>query len=497
MTSHPPATAPHPGAPSAPPRPPAVAWWPVGLVAGVVGLVHLALSFLDGAWFDELLMLAIGRHHLDWGSVDQPPLTPLLAALADAIAPGTPWVLRLPAVLATAGAVVVAALIARELGGDARAQTLTALAQATGLWANLGGHWLTPYTLEPVQWLAIAWLLVRWVRVRDDRLLLGLGAVVGIAAETKFQVLLLAVVLLVTVAVCGPRELLGRPRLWVGAAIAAVIAAPTLVWQAVNGWPQLAMGAVVADEAASLYGGRPGVALGMVVVAGLPGAVLGVYGVGRLLADPALRFLGTTTLVLFAVFALTPGRPYYLCGLVGLLAAAGAVGLQRRREAGRVRWRRVAWPAAALGVVLAAGAAAASVPLASPVLPEGIAAGTAAAYRALPPPVRDRTAVVGQSYLHAAYVDAYSQADGLPQAYSTNRSYGWFAPPPESDDAVLSVGDPDALRPYFRDARVVGVADAGGQPGLDGSDPGARIWLLTGRTQPWSVLWPRLRHLEV
>lgn len=90
--------------------------------------------------------------------------------------------MRLPVVLASTGSVLLAAATARELGGDARAQTLTALAQATGVWATLFGHWSTPYSLEPVQWPAIGWLLVRWVRLRDDRLLLALGVVVGIAA---------------------------------------------------------------------------------------------------------------------------------------------------------------------------------------------------------------------------------------------------------------------------------------------------------------------------
>lgn len=51
----------------------------------------------------------------------------------DTIAPGSLLALRLPAVLATAAAVVVAALIARELGGDRRAQVLTAVAQATAV----------------------------------------------------------------------------------------------------------------------------------------------------------------------------------------------------------------------------------------------------------------------------------------------------------------------------------------------------------------------------
>ncbi len=102
--------------------------------------------------------------------------------------------------LATAAAVIVASLIARELGCAGRAQVFTAAAQATGLWAVMVGHWLTPYSLEPVQWMLLVWLLIRWQRVRDDRLLLWLGLVVGVAAMTKFQVILLRLVLLASVA---------------------------------------------------------------------------------------------------------------------------------------------------------------------------------------------------------------------------------------------------------------------------------------------------------
>jgi hypothetical protein len=181
-------------------------------IAALTAVLHcIASAFGDGYWFDEVYMLAIGRSHLDWGSADQPPLAPALAALTDAVAPGSLIALRVPVVLATAGGVVVAGLIARELGCDRRAQGFTAAAQATGVWTTLFGHWLTPYTLEPVHWLLVIWLLVRLVRLCDDRLLLALGVVTGVAL-TKFQVLLLCVVLAVAVAAVGPLELavLGR-----------------------------------------------------------------------------------------------------------------------------------------------------------------------------------------------------------------------------------------------------------------------------------------------
>ncbi|PVZ14354.1 glycosyltransferase family 39 protein [Actinomycetospora cinnamomea] len=483
-----------PATASAPPPVPRLARRPVGVVAGLVAAAHLAVAWIPGWWFDEALMLAIGRHHLDWGSVDQPPVAPLLAAATDLLAPGNVLVLRLPAIAATTAGVVLAALIARELGGDARAQTLTAVAQATGIWTAISGHWLTPYTLEPVTWLALGWLLVRWWRVREDRLLLALGVVVGVGAQTKFQVLLLAAVLLLAVAALGPRELLRRPHLWTGAGLAAAIAAPTLVWQALHGWPQLRMGPVVASEAGALYGGRLGVAVGLLGSAGVLGLPLVLHGLLRLLRDARLRdlrYLGVTAIVLYAVFVVTVGRPYYLVGLYGVLGAVGAVGLQHRREAGHGRRRRAAWPAGVLAAAAAVPFLALSVPVAAPTVGAEVAAATTQAYEALPPAQRAHTGVMAGSYIYAAFLDVHAAAGTLPPAVSSNRSYGWFPPPSDDVHAVLYVGaDADELRPWFADVRPVGhVGDAG--------DPGARLWLATGRLVSWESFWPSLRHLDV
>ncbi|MCU1701871.1 MAG: glycosyl transferase family 39 [Mycobacterium sp.] len=460
-------------------------------IAGVVALLHcVAMAFGTSYWFDEVYMLAIGRYHLDWGSADQPPLAPALAALADAIAPGSVIALRLPAVLATAGAVVVAGLIARELGCDSRAQVFTAAAQATGLWQNLVGHWLTPYTLEPLQWMLLVWLLIRWQRVRDDRLLLVLGAVIGIAAMTKFQVMLLCLVLLVAVAIRGPRDLLRRPLFWAGAVLAALIAAPTLIWQHLHGWPQLRMTPVVAGEAEALYGGRPGISVQLLVFAGLAGLVLGSYGLFRLLRADEMRpyrYLGMTFVVLYVVFVATAGRPYYLAGLYAPLVAAFALGLQRRREADRAPRRWLVWPAWLAATAVAVGLLVTSVSIARSDVAENIARRTADVYHGLPAAQRDRTVIVGESYITAAFIDGYSQRYALPQAYSPNRSYGYFPPPPADHDVVLYVGnDPGALHGYFTDAHQ--VADI---------DDDMHAYLLTGQRQSWESIGPQVRTLTV
>ena len=74
---------------------------------------------------DEPYFLAAGEH-LAWGYADQGPLTPLVAHVMDAIAPGSLTVLRVPSALMSAGTVLVAGLIAFELGGSRRAQLIAA-----------------------------------------------------------------------------------------------------------------------------------------------------------------------------------------------------------------------------------------------------------------------------------------------------------------------------------------------------------------------------------
>ena len=228
-----------------------------------------------------------------------------------------------------AAAVVFAALIARELGGGAEAQGLTAATVAVSTQFIGSGHYLATSTLDPFLWTVLLWLLVRWVRTRADGLLVWAGVVTAFTLYTKFLIggfwLVAGVVLLVS----GPRELLRRPKLWLGAAIAAVALVPTLVWQATHGWPQLGMGAAVSNEVSGSWGGRLTFLPTALLVAGLPvGAVLLAYGLWRLLRSRELRFLGWTTVLLTLVFLLVNGRSYYVAGMYPVCWAVAAVELE-------------------------------------------------------------------------------------------------------------------------------------------------------------------------
>lgn len=102
-----------------------LAWRPVLAVSIAAGVVLTALSARYGCHRDELYFRVVGAHPA-WGYPDQPPLVPLYAAVAG----GSLVLLRLPATLAFMAGIVLTALIAREMGGGPRAQTVAALAWA-------------------------------------------------------------------------------------------------------------------------------------------------------------------------------------------------------------------------------------------------------------------------------------------------------------------------------------------------------------------------------
>jgi Dolichyl-phosphate-mannose-protein mannosyltransferase len=488
---------------AAPGTEPAFARWPVIAVAAAVGVVLTAVSGRYGYFGDELYFIAAGNH-LAWGYADQPPLLPVIASTMDTIAPGSVAVLRIPATLAIVVAVVLGGLLARELGGGRRAQLLAAGAVAVSPGMLATGHLLATSTFDPVLWIALTWLLVRWVRTRADGLLLAAGIVTAVALQVKFLVVGFWVVAILAVLVCGPREMLRRPMLWLGGAIAVLTTLPTLVWQAQNGWPQLEMGRVVASESVFAGGVIGFLPLGYFLAGTLVGSVLGVAGLVRLFRMPDLRFLSVTALGVAVLFMLTGGRPYYLAGVLPVLWAAGAVRVERQRPAAWWRWVPT-WPTyavtvVALGLVNVLPIQPVSAHADQPLMignfqldeigwPEMVP-DVQAAFRALPPDVaRDAVVVTGDYWSYSAVQRFAPEL----RSYSFSRGAAWFGVPPEDSGAVVFVGDPAALAPAFEQVTQVGALD--NDVRVNNLAQGTPIFLLEGRNRPWAQLWQEVRHL--
>jgi hypothetical protein len=485
---------------------------PVFLLAGATTLVLLVASGRYGYFGDELYFLAAGKH-LDWGYADQPPVLPLLAAAMNGIAPGSLVVFRLPATLATGAGVLFCALIAREMGGKRKAQVLAAGAYAICGQFVGSGHYLATSTIDPFLWTVLLWVLVRWLRTRDDNLLLWLGVVTAVTLNVKFLVGGFWAVAGLCLLILGPRDLLRRPKLWLGAGIAAVACVPTLLWQAANAWPQLGMSDAISKEVTGGGGGRAGFLTAVLIGAGLVTGALGVlYGLARLLFTAELRqyrFLGWTALGLTAVFIIANGRFYYVSGMYPICWAAAAVSIERHRPA--LWWRWVpTWPVYLLSALY-------TLPYVVPIWPihsvatnfalprpayaveeigwPQLADSVAQAYRALPEDVRAHTTIVTTGYWQAGALGRYGPERGLPTAYSGSRGFWYFGSPPQDADSVLYLGyDPERLEANFATSRM--VARVHNNLGILNSSENMPIWLISGREKPWSVIWPQLRDLK-
>ncbi|MDQ1614568.1 MAG: hypothetical protein QOJ60_507 [Actinomycetota bacterium] len=218
------------------------------VVGGALTLLLLALSTTYGPHRDELYFIAAG-HHPQWGYPDQPALTPLIAAAADHVAHGSLVALRLVPSALVGLVVVMVADLARELGGGRRAQTLAALTTASAAGVLAIGHLLSTATTDLLFQTLVIRLTVTVLHRDHARGWLLVGLVAGVGLENKHLVVFLGLGLAVGIALTpSVRHHLRSPWCWAGAALAALLWLPNLLWQAADGWPQLTLAGDVRDE---------------------------------------------------------------------------------------------------------------------------------------------------------------------------------------------------------------------------------------------------------
>ena len=443
---------------------------------------------------DELYFIVAGGHPA-FGYPDQPALVPLLSWAMHAIAPSL-TLLRTPSTLVAAATTMLAALVAREVGGDHRAQVIAAACTAVSGFALAVGHFVTTTTFDLLSTTAFLWLLARGVLRGNGPSLLAAGIVAGIGCEAKPQVGFVAVVAAATLLVVGPRAPLRSPWAFAGAAAALVLVAPYAVWQQLHGWPQLT---VAGNIGGSAEGGRAGfLPFQLVMVSPLlvPVWVAGLLAPFRRPTWRPLRFLPWSYAACCLLYLAGNGKAYYLASFYPTLLGLGAV-----PAAAWVATRgRQALLIAAIAVsgVLGAYLALPLLPVRSlqgsapaqinPDLKEEVgwprfAATVTRAWNSLPD--RTHTAVFTGNYGEAAAVQLLAHL----HAYSGHNGFALWGPPPDTDTFALVIGDGY----LFDDCRTLARIDNG--IGLDNDEQGTPVSLCRPSAS-WSTLWPRLRHYD-
>src|SRR5260370_32236037 len=122
-------------------------------------LLHLYFNDRYGYFRDEFDYMACGDH-LAWGYVDHPPLVPFLIKLSRLVLGDSLRSIRIVPALATSAAVILTAMIARELGGRRFAILLSALAFIAVPFYLNDGSVMTTNCLEPLLWMGCVYFAI-------------------------------------------------------------------------------------------------------------------------------------------------------------------------------------------------------------------------------------------------------------------------------------------------------------------------------------------------
>jgi hypothetical protein len=282
-------------------------------------------------WHRDELYYAVAGLHLQGGYVEFPPVTALIAALARELFGWSLVGLRAFTVLASAGTVVVGALVARELGASRRAQTLAAIVIGFSPGMLATNLLFQPVALDQLTTMVVLWLALRLALGRGSWA--ALAAAAGIGLETKYTLAVVLVLLIATFLVWR-RDVLRSWGFPLAVAIAAALLVPNLVWEAGHGWTSvhwfLNPPPSGSDET------RPQFIINVILLTAVAFPVA-VAGIVSLVRDRALRPLGWTVVGTIVAYFVLGGKSYYTLPVVLFGLAAGSIPLDRWATRRRLR----------------------------------------------------------------------------------------------------------------------------------------------------------------
>ena len=486
-------------------------------------LVHLVTNGRYGYFRDELYYMACARH-LDFGYVDQPPLSILLLRFSQLLLGDSLFAIRL--LPATAGAAIVAltGIIARELGGRAWAIALACAATLCALFYLAVGNFFSMNAFEPLFWMGAVYLLVRIINGGSPTLWLWLGLLLGLGLENKHATAFFAAGIFVALLLTPERRHFAQKWIWLGGLLAFAAALPNIVWEARYHWPTYELLNNIAHS-------NKNVALSPVEFivqqvnflnpATLPLWLAGLVWLFGSREGRRYCAIGIIYLVTLAEFIILHGKSYYLAPVYPLLFAAGGVAIERV-FAVRLVWLKPAL----LAITLLAGAlfAPVIVPILSPdklveymraihfepprtetshtaTLPQIFAdqfgweemVGTVAnVYHHLRPEDEKRAAIFCQNYGEVGAIDFFGPKLGLPSGISGHQNYFLWGPRNWTGEVALVLNTDDQNeRELFGSVEDLGQVVS--SPWAMPFERRNHIYLCRDLKMSVRELWPRVK----
>ena len=482
------------------------------ILLGLLRFVPLFLSNGQSGWHRDELDTLDNARYLAWSYVAYPPVAPFIARIALTLFGPSMLGVRFFSTLAQAIAMVLAGLMARELGGRRWAQVVAAIAVAIAPYALLGGVLFHYSSFDYLWWVLIAYLMIKLLKSDNPRWWLAIGAVIGFGMMTKYTMVYLVAGIIAGVILTRARRYLLSPWLWGGVVIALLVVTPNLIWQIQHDF-------ITLDFLRSIHARdvRIGRSEGFLTeqfiytanLATIPVWVAGLFYYFFDSQGRRYRIIGWMYIIPLALLIVTQGRSYYLAPAYPMLFAGGAVYIEGWLGTIPVQSARllrgILWTAFAISGLAFAVVALPVAPVNSqlwdivseingelkeqigwPDLVETVAE----IYDELPPEEKLQTGILAQNYGEAGAINLYGPAYSLPEAISGMNSYwlrGYGDPPPET---VILVGyDLGFASSHFKKCQSVGRVTNPYDVENEESENHPFIYICREPRRPWSDIW--------
>jgi 4-amino-4-deoxy-L-arabinose transferase-like glycosyltransferase len=486
------------------------------LLALISVAVHTATNGQYGFHRDELQTLDDARH-MDWGFVVYPPIAPAIARL-ELILFGTSLIgFRFFAAVAVSAAMVIAGLIAKELGGGRRELVLAAVATCIAPVALAQGAVFQYVSFDYLWGVLAIYFLVRLCKSEDPRWWLAIGFVLGLGMETRYTAGFWTLGIVAGVLLSDARKYLLSKWLWLGVAISVLLFLPNLIWQAQHHFISLDFLKHL-HERDVRQGRNKGFLVGQVLLCvnlvTVPLAVMGLWFLSAKEQGKRYAAVAWMVIVTFVLFWVAKARFYYTAPIYPVLLAAGSVAFGNWRNTAKaigskslnvLRWTVIALNGAVMAFFV------------MPIAPFGgagwrltsklhdqfreqigwtdLAENVARIYNSLPAEERARTGILTGNYGEGGALNLYGPSRGLPVAMSGTNSFWYRGYDKREPQTVIVVG----LEKEEADANFASCFLAGKNTNPYGveneeSRDHPDIYLCRGLKASWPEFWNKFQR---
>jgi 4-amino-4-deoxy-L-arabinose transferase-like glycosyltransferase len=478
-------------------------------------LLHMFTNHQYGFHQDELVVVD-NAYNLDWGYVEYPPVTPFLTRISLDIFGLSLVSARMFAALAQSIIMVLAGLMARELGGKRATQILAAIATAIAPIALVEGATVMYVTFDFLWSVLIAYFVIRILKSGDPRWWLGIGAAIGLGMMTKFTMAFWVAGIVGGVLLTDARRYIKSPWLWGGVVLSLLVFLPNMLWQIQHNF--ISLDFLQGIHARDVEMGRADdylieqfVFSANTIV--IPLWIAGLYYYFFRQDSKRFRMMGWMFVITFMIYFLAQGRSYYEAPAYPMLIAAGAVVWQEWIDKLSIQKARLAlgvtWSALVVGTVFAGVIALPIPPINSPLFNavsevhdlfteqigwHDMVKTVGDIYADLPAEENARAGILTGENDEAAALNLYGGRYGLPKVISGSDTFwlrGYGNPPPET---LIIVGlEPQYINNFFAQCTVAGTITNSYGIENDLSNP-PDIFVCRKARFPWPEIWEKIKH---